>query len=212
MPRVTGGSIDAHRRLTRQRIFEAFADLLERDGYDAITLAEVAATAGMSRTTMYNYFPDKDALVVAFAAEEAGRDVADLSEALAEVENPVDQLRLYVAERIRYAATHRLPPGRSLRLALSGAAYQRILEHVSVLEEILRDILERGAAEGYFPLDDVEATIPLVMACLGQAETDDVRDGDLDEIVEVTETFVLRALGVRLGPNGRPRRYARLAR
>jgi hypothetical protein len=40
---------------------------------------------------------------------------------------------------------------------------------------------------------------------------DDYRDSDLEDSIEVTETFVLRALGVRLGPNGRPRRQARAA-
>jgi AcrR family transcriptional regulator len=211
MPRVTGGSIDAHRRLTRQRIFEAFAELLDREGYDAITLAEVAAAAGMSRTTMYNYFPDKDALVVAFTDEESARYLASLREALAAVENPVDQLRVYIAEQIRYVAAHHLPPGRGLRMAVSGSAYSRILQHVSALDQLLRDILERGVAEGWFPIDDVEATVPLVNACL--AQPDDLgRAGDLDDTVEVTETFVLRALGVRLGPNGRPRRHARVVR
>lgn len=211
MPRVTGGSIDAHRRLTRARIFEAFAELLQRDGYDAITLADVAATAGMSRTTMYNYFPDKDALVVAFSDEDAARHVAALRDALAEVENPVDQLRLYIAEQLRHTAGNQLPPGRALRLAVSGAAYARIVQHVAALDQLLRDILERGVAEGWFPIDDVEATIPLVNACL--AQTDDAgRAGDLDDTVEVTETFVLRALGVRLGPNGRPRRHAKVVR
>jgi AcrR family transcriptional regulator len=211
MPRVTGGSIDAHRRLTRARIFEAFGELLQRDGYDAITLADVATTAGLSRTTMYNYFPDKDALVVAFTDEEAARYVASLREALAEVENPVDQLRLYIAEQLRYVATHHLTPGRGLRMAVSGAAYSRIVQHVAALDQLLRDILERGVAEGWFPIDDVEATIPLVTACLAQPD-DTGRAGDLDDTVEVTETFVLRALGVRLGPNGRPRRHARPVR
>lgn len=211
MPKVDGGSVQEHRRLARRRIFAAFAGLLRREGYDAVTLADVAAAAGMSRTTMYNYFPDKDALVVAFTDEEASRHVATLREALAEVENPVDQLRVYVAERLRYGAGHQLAPARALRVAVSGAAYTRIDQHVIALDQLLREILERGVAEGWFPIDDVEAVIPLVTACLAQPD-DPGRPGDLDDTVEVTETFVLRALGVRLGPNGRPRRHARVVR
>lgn len=210
MPRVTGGSIDAHRRLTRDRIFTAFSDLLYQRGYDAISLADVAAAAGMSRTTMYNYFADKDALVVAFADEEAARYVVHLREALAPVENPVDRLRVFVAEQLRYFASHHLPPGRALRMALSGPAYERVLEHVRALEQVLRDILHDGVADGYFPIDDVEATIPLVTACINRSGPED-GGSDLDDSIEVTETFVLRALGVRLGPNGRPRRQARAA-
>jgi AcrR family transcriptional regulator len=209
MPKVTGGSIDAHRRLTRQRIFDAFSTLLYERGYDAITLADVASAAGMSRTTMYNYFSDKDALVVAFADKEAAQYVAHLREVLAPVENPVDRLRLFVAEQLRYFASHHLPPGRTLKMALSGPAYERVLEHVRALEQVLRDILHAGVAEGYFPIGDVEATIPLVTACINRGGPEDYQDSDLDDSIEVTETFVLRALGVRLGANGRPRRQAR---
>ena len=211
MPKVSGGSIDAHRRLTRQRIFDAFSALLYERGYDAITLAEVAATAGMSRTTMYNYFTDKDALVVAFADDEAARYVAGLRAVLAPIENPVDRLLAFISEQLRYFASHHLPPGRDLKVALSGPAYERVLEHVGAVEQLLRDILHDGITEGYFPIDDVEATIPLVTACINRGGPDDYRDSDLEDSIEVTETFVLRALGVRLGPNGRPRRQARAA-
>jgi AcrR family transcriptional regulator len=212
MPKVIGGSIDAHRRLTRQRIFDAFSDLLRQRGYDAITLADVAAGSGMSRTTMYNYFPDKDALVVAFADEEAARHVSELRERLAAIDNPVDRLRAFISEQLRYVASHQLPPGRALKLALSGPAFARVLEHVGAVEQLLRDLLHQGVDEGYFPIDDVEATIPLISACLDRDGPDDDRESDLEDTIEVTDTFVLRALGVRLGPNGRPRRHARAAR
>jgi AcrR family transcriptional regulator len=211
MPKVTGGSIDAHRRLTRQRIFTAFSTLLYERGYDAITLAEVAASAGMSRTTMYNYFADKDALVVAFADEETANYVAHLREVLDPIQNPVDRLRTYVAEQLRYFASHHLPPGRDLRTALSGAAYERVLQHVRALEEVLRDILRDGVDEGWFPIDDIEATIPLVVACINRVGPGDYAESDLEDSIEVTETFVMRALGVRLGANGRPRRRVRAA-
>jgi AcrR family transcriptional regulator len=212
MPKVIGGSIDAHRRLIRHRIFDAFSGLLHERGYDAITLADVAARAGMSRTTMYNYFPDKDALVVAFADEEVARHVTELRERLAALENPVDRLREFISEQLRYVASHQLPPGRALKVALSGPAYSRVLEHVGAVEQLLRDLLHDGVDQGYFPIDDVEAIIPLITACLDRGGPDDERESDLEDTIEVTDTFVLRALGVRLGPNGRPRRQARAAR
>lgn len=212
MPKVIGGSIDAHRRLIRERIFDAFSGLLRERGYDAITLADVAGQAGMSRTTMYNYFPDKDSLVVAFADEEAARHVGELRRRLAEIDNPVDRLRAFIAEQLRFVASHQLPPGRALKVALSGPAYARVLEHVGAVEQLLRDLLHQGVDEGYFPISDVEAVIPLITACLDRGGPEDDPGADLEDTIEVTDNFVLRALGVRLGPNGRPRRQARAAR
>jgi AcrR family transcriptional regulator len=209
VPTVTGGSIAAHRRITGDRIFAAFSELLYEQGYDAITLADVAKAAGMSRTTMYNYFPDKDSLVVAFTDHEASRYLVDLESTLAVIENPVDRLRTFIAEQLHYFATHHLPPGRALKVALSGNAYERVLEHVGVLEQLLRDILRDGADDGYMVVDDVEATVAMVTACINRGGPSDYAGSDIDDSVEVTETFVLRALGVRLGANGRPRRRAR---
>ena len=70
MPRVTGGSVAAHRADTTARIFTSLRDLLYERGYDALSLADVAEHAGMARTAMYNYFPDKDALLVGYATHE----------------------------------------------------------------------------------------------------------------------------------------------
>ena len=159
----------------------------------------------MSRTTMYNYFTDKDALVVAFADDEAARYVAGLREVLAPIENPVDRLLTFISEQLRYFASHHLPPGRDLKVALSGPAYERVLEHVGALEQLLRDILHDGIAEGYFPIDDVEATIPLVTACINRGGPDDYRESDLRG--QHRGHRDLRAAGPRRAPRaGRPRR------
>ena len=60
MPKVIGGSLDAHREHTRGLLFESFGRLLYQRGYDDLTLAEVARDAGLARTAIYNYFPDKE--------------------------------------------------------------------------------------------------------------------------------------------------------
>src|SRR5690606_17872687 len=73
MPRVIGGSIEAHRREARARVFAAFARLMYERGYDAITLADIAEAAGMARTSMYNYYPSKEALLIAYTDDEMQR-------------------------------------------------------------------------------------------------------------------------------------------
>nr|WP_249420455.1 TetR/AcrR family transcriptional regulator [Rhabdothermincola salaria] len=189
-------------------MFGAFAELLYEQGYDAISLADVAARAGVSRTSVYNYFSDKDALVVAYADHESTAYAGALRAELEEIDNPVDRLRALIASQLRYFASHHLPPGRDLRVAISPAAYQRVAQHAVVLEGILRQVLREAVAEGYLPDDDVEGAMPLVTACIDRGAAED-RDPDaLTESIEVTTTFVLRALGVRLGPSGRPRRVA----
>jgi AcrR family transcriptional regulator len=50
-------------QLTRVRILEAAASVLERDGYAAATLTEIAAVAKMQAGSLYYHFDSKDAIV-----------------------------------------------------------------------------------------------------------------------------------------------------
>ena len=56
------------RRRTRDEIADAALGLFLERGFDAVTVAEVAAAAGVSEKTVFNHFPTKAELV--FDAEE----------------------------------------------------------------------------------------------------------------------------------------------
>lgn len=43
----------------REKIYQAAITLIERQGYDATTMEEVAAEAGMARASVFNHFPSK---------------------------------------------------------------------------------------------------------------------------------------------------------
>ena len=81
MPRVIGGTLAAHREHTTSKIFAALRALLYERGYDSLTLADIAEAAGMSRTAMYHYVPDKESLLVAYAVHETDAYLARLDEA-----------------------------------------------------------------------------------------------------------------------------------
>ena len=55
---------------TRERILEATLDVLARSGPRRLSLSEVAAAAGVSRPTLYRWFPSKTALLEAFGRYE----------------------------------------------------------------------------------------------------------------------------------------------
>ncbi|WP_353826486.1 TetR/AcrR family transcriptional regulator [Agromyces sp. SYSU T0242] len=52
------------RARTRQRLVERGLELIERDGYDATSVADIAAAAGVSEMTFFRYFASKEALVL----------------------------------------------------------------------------------------------------------------------------------------------------
>src|SRR5579884_107487 len=58
-------SADApRRRNVREQIYAAALDTFERQGVRGTLMEDVAKEAGVSRPTIYYYFPDKDALVL----------------------------------------------------------------------------------------------------------------------------------------------------
>src|SRR4051812_20858985 len=96
MPKIIGGSLEQHRQQTRRLVFDALTSLLAERSFDAITMADLAAVAGIGRTAIYNHFTDKDAVVVAFASAETDRYLDRLATALAAATDPADAMRIYV--------------------------------------------------------------------------------------------------------------------
>jgi len=58
---------------TRSRIVDAAADLIYERGVDRTSLDEVMATSGVSKSQLYHYFADKDALVLEVIARQTER-------------------------------------------------------------------------------------------------------------------------------------------
>lgn len=69
MPRIRAENIEAHKELTRSDILDAAYELLDEVGSADISLAEVAHQVGIGRTTLYEYFKDKDDLIASLVEE-----------------------------------------------------------------------------------------------------------------------------------------------
>lgn len=66
---------------TRRRLYETAISLIGERGYEAATLREVAARAGVSVGLLYRYFPSKRSIVLALyddLSDTYARDAADL--------------------------------------------------------------------------------------------------------------------------------------
>jgi AcrR family transcriptional regulator len=82
---------------TRARIAAAAAGLHEENGIAQTTVADIARRAGVQRLTVYNHFPDLDALLPACTAHYVAQHPRpDLAAALA-LEDPAERLRATLA-------------------------------------------------------------------------------------------------------------------
>ena len=76
--------------MTRQSLLDAADALLDRGGPDAVTLREVGARAGVSRSAPYRHFANKDTLLTALATK-AMTQLGDRLERLAADDDPPEQ-------------------------------------------------------------------------------------------------------------------------
>lgn len=105
MPRIRAASIPEHKVLTRRHILEAARDLLAETGTADLDLAELAAIAGIGRTTLYEYFRDRDDLIASLVEEELPTVIAGLTSEISSLDPP-DQRLLRLAElTVEFVAT-----------------------------------------------------------------------------------------------------------
>ena len=104
MPRIRASSIPEHKALTRRQILDAARDLIRQSGTADLDLAELAAVAGIGRTTLYEYFRDRDDLIASLVEEELPGVIAGLTSRTAP--GPPDQRLLRLAElTVEFVAT-----------------------------------------------------------------------------------------------------------
>ena len=103
---VTDAPLSAKAR-RRQRISDTAMTLFAERGFDAVSIAEIAAAAGVSKMTVTNHFPLKEDLVFDEFAEDVQRIAAALA-LVGSVEEAVDAIERYCADRERIGGTARV--------------------------------------------------------------------------------------------------------
>jgi AcrR family transcriptional regulator len=75
----------AHREKQRRHILQVAQGLFDQHGIDRVAMADIIAGSGLMRSTIYQYFPNKDEIVWAIVAEE----LADSAQAIHAIEQMV---------------------------------------------------------------------------------------------------------------------------
>jgi AcrR family transcriptional regulator len=96
------------RASTASRILDAAFESFREFGLSRITMEDVASRAGLSRQSVYRYFPSKDSLIVALVSREEEKFLDGVRAAFLEHEDVEAALRASVRFVLGYAREHPL--------------------------------------------------------------------------------------------------------
>ena len=113
------------------------------------TVKEVADRAGVAVQTFYRHFGNKDELVLAVLEEGLAMGCMVISDAVSDIEDPLDRLEAVVRMAITSAKdTPRLRFNARARTRLSETHAPEVEEALSPLRMLLIDALSQAAAAG----------------------------------------------------------------
>ena len=159
VPRLWDETIEAHRRAVRDATLDTTAALVVQHGLASVTMSQIAEQTGIGRATLYKYFPDVEAILVAWHE----RQIAGHLEQLAQVRDRPEHAgaRLEAVLEAYALIVHEHLGSDLAALLHRGAHVARAQEQ---LRNFVRDLVREGAASGQVR-DDV-APEELASYCL----------------------------------------------
>jgi AcrR family transcriptional regulator len=190
-------------RETVTRILDASARIFGARGYRSTTTNEIAEAAGVSIGSLYQYFPNKDALLVALAERHVEDASAAFADRLADLGRQAPALPVVARELVSLAVEVNAEPslGRLLfdEAPRTPEVRRRLDALVSGIAAAVADILRRAGAGGADPevrarllVAMVDSAVHEVVLRVDPASTRDEATGELVELL-------LHGLGERPG-------------
>lgn len=176
---------------------DAVDELIRSQGIDRVSMTDVANAAGITRTALYNYFPDKPALLLAFTEQVSAAFMERYKRELPSGVSASRRLSAFVRLQLEGIVAHPHPPAAELGASLGPDAYQALAAHVAPMQRLLTEILEEGTTAGEFDRMPCERVASLTLSMVGSRRLPLVSgEVGLDETHALVTRFVLRALGV----------------
>jgi AcrR family transcriptional regulator len=160
------------RSRTRGAILAAAASVLARDR--AATLPDIAEAAGVGRTTLHRYFPDRESLIEAAVEDSIQAIYQSVAEAALQQGPSMDAMRRAVAAMV--AVGDRLMFVFGDPRLLQG---YRAPDGVVPPSDPVLDLIERGQAEGAFDPEVSASWIQHVLWVLVYRGCEDADSGEL---------------------------------
>jgi AcrR family transcriptional regulator len=146
VPKLWNETIDEHRRAVRDAILEATAALAEEHGLLSVTMSQIAERTGIARATLYKYFSDVEAILLAWHE----RQIIGHLELLADIRDQAGSAHERLAAVLRTYAliSHESHRHADAELATILHRDHKVARAHHQLHHMIRDLLTESAKDG----------------------------------------------------------------
>jgi AcrR family transcriptional regulator len=180
----------------RKEIFHASVHLFLNKGFNETSMREIAEAAGIGKSTLYDYFPTKDDILLSFVEDEIQRLTEQVKEIAKQNVGAREKLRQMMFAYMDYLATNE---DFYMKLStevqrLAQNSLERIQRKRHDLQDMLRDTIEEGIQEGCFrPVDSLLAT-RVIFTALTPAVYTTRPSGSRQQMMEEAFTLMLKGI------------------
>jgi AcrR family transcriptional regulator len=198
VPKIRAASIDEHKELTRRSLLDAAYRVIDEAGSAEVPLGEIALSAGVGRTTFYDYFDDRDDVIASLVEDKLPDVIAELIESVPAGLDTRSRLARLASATVEFVATDRvfgvILHQEAGRMGLD--AQDRIRHSHAQLATELASMYLRGVQEGVFRPMPPYLAGRFIQDTIMSAARALIDDGSrLDEVTDGVESFLLGGLG-----------------
>lgn len=192
---------EAARTLLRDTLLDAAGELMDEAPWSEISMAAIAAQAGVSRQTLYNEFGSRDDFAQAYVLREADRFLTNVEEAFVQhADNPTEALR--VGFRVFLEQTEENPMVRNIIVREPGSdeLFSLFTTRGGPVVELATARLAEKISELWPEAEKrqvrifASALVRLGISHAGLPEASPTKTAD--DVTELLETSMLDALGI----------------
>ena len=151
---------------TKHRIFRAAKNILQKQGYEQLSIKNICEEAGVSNGSFYHHFKTKDDLLSYYIEEQPSinPDLLDLPSSADEAKIAIIHVYLHYAEYCRdlgveFIANYYTPKNQALNPEIRTARPYPIL----TVENYLQKAIDKGIVKPTLPLEDILTDIRMLV-------------------------------------------------
>lgn len=161
------GRPTVYRTNRKDEILNAAAQLFAEEGYNSVSLLDIAHAVGLSKTTLYHYFDRKETILGTIVVSTVQKLSEYVDQAVAKQKNPKDRLIALMEAQAEFFENHQA----SFQVLLSRVAnlHEPKMRDVAIewranYENTIRNIVHDGITTGVFHTHNPNAMVRAIIS------------------------------------------------